>query len=174
MKYLFLCVILLVIEAKAFRLEPMTADFSSSGDGSVRDFRIVNDSKDEIAVNVRAYLREMSINGKEKRTPTTDFKISPVQFALMPNYFQTIRVTYQGAPLVDSEVPYRIIATQLPVYSKNRSKEKGIRSLFQYIASVYVTSDRFDPKFEVEAILQTEEDGMKVTLVNNGKKHRKN
>lgn len=156
----------------AFKLEPMVVEYSPQGPESTKNFRIENESKEKVAVKVEAFERIINSNGKERRVPTNHFKIYPEQLSLMPSDSRAVRVTYQGPKELTTESAYRIVATQLPVSFKNRTKKTGVNFLFKFIASVYVTSDTFVPKLEVESVKRINSEKVKIKLKNTGRKHR--
>lgn len=170
--FLLLIASLISVQAIAFKLEPMVVEYSPQGPESTKNFHIENESKEKVAVKVEAFLRTIDANGIEKRIPTDHFKIYPEQLSLMPSDSRAVRVTYQGPKELTTESAYRIVATQLPVSFKNRTKKTGVNFLFKFIAAVYVTSDTFIPKLEVESIKRVNSDKLKIKINNTGRKHR--
>ena len=169
---LIILILTICTSGYAFKLEPMVVDYSPLGPESSKNFRIENESKEKVAVKVEAFKRIIDANGREKRVPTDHFKIYPEQLSLMPSDSRAVRVTYQGPKELTTESAYRIVATQLPVSFKNRTKKTGVNFLFKFIASVYVTSDTFVPKLEVESIKRVNSEKVKINLKNTGRKHR--
>lgn len=167
----FLIPLFVYSNAEAFRLEPMVANFNAVGEGSTRLFRVENEAKEKIAVKIQAYTRQIDENGKEILGETHDFKIYPEQITLAASDSRAIRVIYIGKKNIEQEGAYRIIASQLPVNFKNQKKRTGINFLFQFIASVYVTSEKYYPKIEVESISRIDKDNLKLNLINRGQKH---
>ena len=157
--------------ANAFRLEPMVADFTADGDGASHVFRVENESKEKIAVKIQAFVRSIDKKGKETMVPTKDFKIYPDQVTLSASDSRAVRIIYQGAKVLEQELSYRIVASQLPVAFKEDQKKTGIKFLFQFVASVYVTSDKFSPKIEVESATNVSKDSVRLKIVNKGQKH---
>jgi fimbrial chaperone protein len=169
---LFFILLIVSVNALAFKLEPMVVDFAPHGPNSTKNFRIDNESKEKVAVKIEAFIRKLDANGKEERVPTDHFKIFPEQLSLLPSDSRAIRVTYQGAKELTSESAYRIVATQLPVTFKNKVKKTGVKFLFKFIASVYVTSNEFIPKLEVESLKRINAERVKIKLKNSGQRHR--
>lgn len=157
--------------AGAFRLEPMVADFSIDGDGASKIFRVENEAKEKIAVKIEAFVRAIDENGKETLTPTKNFKIYPDQISLAASDSRAVRVIYQGPKDLEQEAAYRIVASQLPVSFKEDPKKTGIKFLFQFVASVYVTSDKYYPKVQVESVTNIDKDNIRIKVVNKGQKH---
>ncbi len=169
--YLMFTVVFGSFQVKAFRLDPMTVDFSAEGEYSTKIFRVENEGKDPIAVKIQAFVRQIDEEGTEKLTPTTDFKIFPEQISLAASDSRAVRIVYVGKKEFDRELVYRIVASQLPVSFKEETSKTGINFLFQFVASVYVTNDRFYPKIEVESVTRTDQGTLKVKIVNRGQKH---
>lgn len=159
------------LQVFAFRLEPMVADFEIQGEGATKIFRVENESKDKIAIKIEAFVRSIDENGKEKMTPSKDFKIFPDQISLAGSDSRAVRVIYQGPKDLEKESSYRIVASQLPVAFKEEAKKTGIKFLFQFVASVYVTNEKYFPKIEVESVTKADKDNIKIKIVNKGQKH---
>ena len=167
---IFLFLAAFSFRAEAFRLEPMVANFTPDGEGSTKIFRVENEGKDKIAVKVQAYTRQIDDKGKETLVESKDFKIYPEQMSLSASDSRAVRVIYLGTKTIDQEVSYRIIASQLPVSFKEESKQTGIKFLFQFVASVYVTSDKYFPKVVIESITR-DKDQLRIKVINKGQKH---
>ena len=169
-----IAVLILVLSANpafAFRLEPMVANFSVDGEGASKIFRVENEGKEKIAVKLEAFTRQIDEKGKETMVPSKDFKIYPEQVTLEPSDSRAIRVLYLGVKDIEKESAYRIVASQLPVSFKTEEKKSGIKFLFQFVASVYVTNEKYYPKVVIESITRTDKDTLKVKVVNKGQKH---
>jgi len=169
--YLILIVSVFHFRAEAFRLEPMVVNFSPDGAGASKIFRIENEAKEKIAVKVEAFTREIDDKGKEKMTPSRDFKIYPDQISLNGSDSRAIRVVYLGPKDIDKEVAYRIVASQLPVSFEESKKQTGIKFLFQFVASVYVTDVNYYPKIVIEPIKRLDKDTLRISVVNKGQRH---
>lgn len=163
--------ILFSMNSFGFVLEPMVASFAPDGEGATKIFRVENETKETIAVKIQAFTRQIDDKGKENQVPSKDFKIYPDQISLTGSDSRAIRVMYIGPKGLDQESSYRIVATQLPVAFKGESKKTGIKFLFQFVASVYVGSDKFYPKIEVESITRSDSENLKIKIINRGQKH---
>ena len=168
---IFTFLLILSVKAFAFRLEPMVADFAPSGSGAIKTFRVDNDGKEKLGVKIQAFVRQIDENGKETMVESKDFKIYPDQLSLSASDSRAVRVTYTGPQNIDQERAYRIVASQLPVSFKEESQKTGIKFLYQYVASAYVTSEKFYPKIEVESITKVDKDNIKIKIINKGQKH---
>jgi fimbrial chaperone protein len=132
-------------DAQAFTFTPMSVSFDAAGPGSTRSFQVENDSDVSIAVEVSMAARQITLDGDEKqlKTPETDakFLVYPPQLVLKPKEKRTVRVTWKGEPVVTTELPYRIVAEQLPVDTeKKKTNETAvIKMLLKYVGAVYIT-----------------------------------
>jgi len=149
----------------------MVANFTSSGDGATKIFRVENEGKDKIAVKIEAFNREIDDKGKEKLSPSKDFKIYPEQMSLNGSDSRAVRVVYLGPKDLEQESAYRIIASQLPVSFKEDKKQTGIKFLFQFVASVYVTNENYYPKVVIENTKRIDKDTLRLSVVNKGQRH---
>lgn len=163
--------VLITLQAQAFRLEPMVVDFTPTGETATKIFRVENEGKEKIAVKIQAFTRVIDENGKETTEPTSDFKIYPEQMSLEASDSRAIRVVYVGKKTIEGELSYRIVATQLPVDFKSEVKKSGIKFLFQFVASVYVTSEKYYPKIVVESANRVDKEHVVLSLINKGQKH---
>lgn len=127
-------------EAAAFRLVPVVMDFEPSGRGATQSFGVINSTAEPVAVEVSMVRRDVDIDGKETYFPEEeDFVVFPPQMVVMPGKVQTVRVRWVGEPSPDTELNYRIIATQLPI-ELNKVQQPGarIRLLVRYEGSIYI------------------------------------
>ena len=157
--------------ANAFRLEPMLAEFTPTGSSATKVFRVENESNEKVAVKLKMTTRVIDENGKEENVDSSDFKIYPEQVSLDPSDSRAIRVVYIGKKQIDMEQNYRLFASQLPVSFKNEKPKTGVKFLYQFVASVYVTSDKYSPKVEVESFERIDKNTAKISLVNKGQRH---
>lgn len=169
--FVILLVLGLQFKAQAFRLEPMVANFTPAGEGATRIFRVENEGKEKIAVKIEAFTRSIDDKGKETTVPTKDFKIYPDQMSLNGSDSRAVRIVYLGPKDMEQEVAYRIVATQLPVSFKEDKKQTGIKFLFQFVASVYVTNENYYPKIEIEPLKRLDKDTLRLSVVNKGQRH---
>jgi fimbrial chaperone protein len=167
----FLLMFGFAFKAEAFRLEPMVANFTATGDGTSKIFRVENEAKEKIAVKIEAFARQIDDKGKETLTPSKDFKIYPEQVSLNGSDSRAVRVVYLGPKDIEQEQSYRIVASQLPVSFKEEKKQTGIKFLFQFVASVYVTNDNYYPKLVVEPLKRLDKDTLRISVANKGQKH---
>ncbi len=127
------------LPASPFSLEPMTASLAPSGPAAIGTFRLKNDSTERIAIKLSIVRRSMAPDGTELNTPADQlFTIYPARIVLAASSVATFKIQWKGSASTDSELCFRLLAEQVPVDS-NDSQSSGIRILFRYVASLYVT-----------------------------------
>jgi fimbrial chaperone protein len=177
---LYLLLVLAPSPAAAFRLVPMVMDFAPAGRGATQSFGIVNDTDRPIAAEVSIVRRQVDLDGKETYTPEEDdFIVYPPQMVVMPGKVQIVQVRWVGAAKPEKELPFRIIAEQLPI-KLDRQQPKGERVaqigiLFRYEGSVYVLPKGAKPDIALESIRATKRKdgspGIEVVVRNRGTSH---
>jgi fimbrial chaperone protein len=164
-------------ESLAYRLVPITLDFTPSGRSANQTFRVENDGDEPIAVEVTMRTREMDIDGNEVRNDAEDdFMIYPPQMVIKPNQVQTVRVKWLGDPSPKTEMAYRLITEQLPIQLNRAEKgATGITMLVRYVGTVYIVPEGAEADVVLEtATRETAEDGSQmaaITLWNKGRAH---
>lgn len=158
----------------AFTINPMTAEAAPSGTGSIVSFRLENENDYPIAVIISVVTRKVDEQGIEENMPAgEEFYIFPARLILEPNTVRIIKVQWRGPEIVLYERSYRLIAEQVPVSFAQRSGS-GIRILFRYRVSLYVTPPGATGKVGLHGVQGGEKEGTKgilVTLRNEGEKH---
>ncbi len=161
---IFLIAITLCITAPtyAFKLIPIKADFSPTGRDSSQIFKLENDSDKAIAVQISALHRQVDIDGKESyQNADDDFIIFPPQMVISPHKTQTVRVQWAGDVTPELELPYRLVAEQLPI-ALERVTTKGahVSLLMRYLGAIYIVPDDATPNIVVGSIeKEQQEDG---------------
>ncbi|MGH1467904.1 MAG: hypothetical protein ACRBBP_03360, partial [Bdellovibrionales bacterium] len=163
---LFWSFFLISLTAEAFKVSPIELNFSNKGKSVVQTILVENTTDAKVPVEIFAYDR-IHIAGKEKRVRTRDFYYFPKQFILKPGEKRNIRVSWMGirskqAPKdkklamkkgktsIAQEKAYRLEIKQVPVnLKKNKAKKTGIKFLYNYVASLYVTPPSAKPNFKV-------------------------
>ena len=160
--------------AAAFTFMPMSITRSPSGANSIASFRITNDSSQQIAITIKAMMREIDENGNETNKPADNlFAIFPTRVVVQPNSFQNIKVQYKGNPSLSREVAYRIIAEQVPI-DFSQQQTSGVKVMFRYIAALYVAPPNVSHKVSVTKVEYGEQESKKgffVTITNSGTRH---
>lgn len=128
------------IEANALKFVPFVQEFTPRGPGAKRVFRVENDGPAEVAVQITMAHRQMALDGSETLSDAEDdFIVFPPQLVLKPGESRAVRVQWIGDPAPKTELPYRIIAEQLPVdFSGSTAAGSVVRLLIRYEGSIYI------------------------------------
>jgi fimbrial chaperone protein len=156
----------------SFSFSPIVQDFDSSGKGKVKTFRIKNQSKEPIAVQINMLTRNMSRIGEEITNDASHlFSIYPHQLILQPNDFQSIRVQWNGPLIEENEQAFRIVAEQLPISFNQDNNSKGqLNIVYKYLGSVYVLPEKPYSDIILESI-KIDNGNLKLTVKNRGTGH---
>lgn len=152
-KLLLLTILCMVISLPvySFEFEPIIQDFTPSGINSRQNFQIINTSDKPIAVKISMVHRDMDIYGEETLPDASElFFVFPEQVIVQPQDSQTVRVQWLGAPSVTTELPFRIIAEQLPVDFKQETS--GINILIAYQGAIYIIPENLDFGLEIVSV----------------------
>ncbi len=128
-----------------YQLSPSSLTLEPSGSRSTGSFQVRSTGDEPVAVEIRVTERQMDLNGKETRPDAEDdFVVYPPQILLQPGQVQTVRVTWLGDPTPANELPFRLIAEQLPIALDKPEAEVTtavvrINALYNFVASLYVT-----------------------------------
>ncbi len=163
-----LFVFLFPVSASAFKVSPIELNFSTKGKGLVQTIAVENDSESKIPVEISAFDRT-HVSGKEIRVKTRDFYFFPKQFIMKPGEKRNIRISWMGIRSkeepkdkrkkmqkgnvrIAQEKAYRLEVSQVPVDLKKKNEKKsGIKFLYNYVASLYVTPKNAKPDIRVES-----------------------
>ncbi len=134
----FLLSIFMTLSAGAFTLTPMNVSISLANKQNLINFKVTNDSTEQIALVLKVTTRSMDLDGNEiNGSADKDFVIFPARVILKPNSSQTIKAQYKGATNPTKELSFRFIAEQIPVdFSKEQAS--GVKIMFRYVAALYV------------------------------------
>jgi fimbrial chaperone protein len=172
MKTLLLLSFLVSGQAWAFRLDPMVLSIPVKGPSASGTFTVENNTQEQVAVQFEVRGREMDENGNEERPESKGFSIYPEQAAIKPGDKRSVRITWQGDAAPDKELPFRFVASQLPVnfQGKEKSQKANIKFLIEYVASLYLTPPHASPKMKV---LSQKVNGheLEVVVANEGSAH---
>lgn len=145
--------------ALAFKLEPISRVFEPAGAGATQSYQVINDSAEQIAVELSMAERKISLEGQETtESADDDFLVYPSQIVLPPQGVQSVRVTWLGNPNPEKELAYRIIAEQLPINLNNPEESQAettsgaIKVMFRYIGSVYIRPKNAESKVVLNGI----------------------
>ena len=185
---LFSLITFFVSSSFAFKVSPIELNFSTKGKKSVQTISLENTTNAKIPVEIFAYDRTHA-NGEEKRTLTRDFYYFPKQFILKPGEKRNIRVSWMGVrdkiPPKDKkkmmqkgkmnllhEKAYRLSLSQVPVDLKRQKNQKtGIKFLYNYVASLYVTPPNATPNLKVLSHKMVGSDKIEFEIRNVGGAH---
>lgn len=133
--------LLAALPAFSFDFEPISQTFTPTGAGATRSFEVVNNSAQDIAVQITMVTRQMNEVGQESYAPASNlFIVFPSQIVLRGGAAQAVRVRWIGPAEIKSEQNFRIIAAQLPVnFGETQHTGGSINILFRYLGAVYVT-----------------------------------
>ncbi|MES2527067.1 MAG: fimbria/pilus periplasmic chaperone [Bdellovibrionota bacterium] len=141
-----------------------------SGKKSVQ-FIAENETNEKMAIEFSVKERKMDALGKEDLPDTKSITIFPPQLIIPPKEKRTIRVNWNGPSDIKGELPFRVIAEQLPLDVEGKKKASGIQMLMRYMAALYVTPKNVESK--LEPVIQSSKAGELSLLVKNtGSKHQ--
>ena len=161
----------------AFRLVPMVKEFAPTGTESRQSFNVINDSTAPLAVRIEMVHREIDEHGTETLRDASDlFSVFPQQMVVQPNSQQIVRVQWRGPQAVAQELPFRIIARQLPVdFQEEQRGAASISVMFVYQGSVYITPPRTTVNLVLDSVSRsTSQDGkpmLSFSFINRGNVH---
>lgn len=177
--FVFFILLVAVSAVSAYQFSPLEQVFQPTGAESQKNYTIVNDSDDQIAIELAVYIRDQDAEGNEiRKKSTSEFRILPTDKIIMqPQSTQIITVKYVGSQTVTVEKSYRLVASQL-TYSqgKNQTSQSMFNFLYVYATSLYVvpSESRADVRLAtVKAV--TGEDGkqlMELSFQNRGNVHQ--
>lgn len=159
LSFIFFIILSGISPALAFKLEPISRVFEPAGAGATQSYEVINDSEEQIAVELSMAERKISLEGQETtESADDDFLVYPSQIVLPPQGVQSVRVTWLGNPNPEKELAYRIIAEQLPINLKQPEESQAetisgaIKVMFRYIGSVYIRPKNAESKVVLNGI----------------------
>ncbi|MFM6197375.1 MAG: molecular chaperone [Planktothrix sp.] len=179
LSFIFFIILSGISPALAFRLEPISRVFEPAGAGATQSYEVINDSAEQIAVELSMAERKISLEGQETtESADDDFLVYPSQIVLPPQGVQSVRVTWLGNPNPEKELAYRMIAEQLPINLKNPEESQSettsgaIKVMFRYIGSVYIRPKNAESKVVLNGITHEKgtdgNDRLVITFENQG------
>jgi len=102
-----------MVFSAGFRLVPLKLFFDAGNTSS--SLKIVNDSKDNVTVQLEAKSWSQDSEGKDVYSATSDIIFFPKIVNIGPEDERVIRVGYQGGPVTDVEKSYRLFVQELPI-----------------------------------------------------------
>ncbi|CAD5927045.1 hypothetical protein PCC9214_01035 [Planktothrix tepida] len=179
LSFIFLIILSGISPALAFKLEPISRVFEPAGAGATQSYEVINDTAEQIAVELSMAERKISLEGQETtESADDDFLVYPSQIVLPPQGVQSVRVTWLGNPNPEKELAYRIIAEQLPINLKQPEESQAettsgaIKVMFRYIGSVYIRPKNAQSKVVLNGITHEKgtdgNDRLVITFENQG------
>lgn len=137
--------------ASAFRLVPIEMDFAPSGRDAKKTFSLTNENADPVAVEIVIKARSMDESGQDGlKDAVDDWVVFPEQIILQPGETQSVRVQWVGDAAPAAELPFRLIAEQLPIDIGRPPAQGGqVRLLVRYVASLYVVPPDAKPDVRI-------------------------
>jgi fimbrial chaperone protein len=164
----------IVFSASAFSISPMSTSITPTAPGNLATFKVENESTSPIAVVIRIVTRSLDQNGVEKNEAITkDFVVFPARVVIQPNSSQNVKVQWKGPSTLPAELSFRVIAEQVPV-DFTRDQTSGVKVLFRYLASLYVSPAGIIAKPVLENVtggVANGTPGLLVRLRNDGTRH---
>lgn len=162
--------------AHAFRLDPMVVSVPlTEKPMASATYTVENNTGAKIAVEFSVAKRVLDEKGKEERPPAEGFQIYPEQLSLESGQKRAVRVTWSADRLPGQELPFRFVASQLPVEfadgSEKRDRAVNIKFLVEYVASLYLTPAGVKPKMKVVRHQVSKDGKLEVLVANEGTKH---
>jgi fimbrial chaperone protein len=172
----FLTLLLVVAPAVgAFELQPMSATIDPASPSPTVTFDVINTTDAAVAVQMRATTRRIDRDGTEFNEDASDqLQVFPTQLILRPGQRQTVRVRWIGAGVPREELPFRVVAEQLPInLSREEENASGVRMMLRYRATLYVRPNGAVPDLRVGALgLDETGERVQLTIENRGTAHQ--
>ncbi|MFP4151271.1 MAG: molecular chaperone [Alkalispirochaeta sp.] len=159
----------------AFQLVPMSAVIETDAPSPVEVFSINNTTPEAIAIQLRTVTREILPDGTEVNNDAREqLQVFPSQLIVPPGTTQTVRVRWTGATVPDRELPFRLVAEQLPINLDRETEDNsGVRFMLRYRATVYVRPPDTAPEITVlDVATDPEAETVTITVENRGSRHQ--
>jgi len=158
LKKTFIIISLIIVctaQVQAFNFEPITQDYTPTGKGSNHVFHVANPGTEKIAIKISIRPRSLEPDGTEIQGEESSlFMIYPRQIILNPNESRSIRVKWNGEPEPSAEIPFRIIAEQIPVAFSELQPVLGgqITLTYRYEGNIYIVPPGAKPDLSITSI----------------------
>lgn len=186
----FALLVVLVPAVSAMRVSPMILEMETRGSNASARIEVQNLNQDKLAFQTRVFRIEYDKDGKITESPADDqFLVFPPQGLLPPSARQVIRLQWVGDPDLAVSQAFYVSVEQLPVALEPGSQDAAsaqVQILYNMRALVVVAPPGAKPDVGAVSATQikyqpptppgmTEEaplqDGVAVTLRNDGKRH---
>jgi fimbrial chaperone protein len=172
----FLTILLVIVPTVgAFELQPMSATIDPASSSPTVNFDVINTTDAPVAVQMRATTRRIDRDGTEFNEDAADrLQVFPTQLILRPGQRQAVRVRWIGGGVPREELPFRIVAEQLPInLSREDDAASGVRMMLRYRATLYVRPAGAAPDLRVAALgLDETGEAVQLTIENRGTAHQ--
>ncbi len=153
--------------AATFAIDPTRLVFSTMTSG---DIVVSNISTQPVRLSVRAYDWTQDTRNAEIRNVTEAVAFFPQIFTVAPGSAQRVRVGALGAPAA-TEHAYRLIVSELPPMQREPIAGSGLQILTRVDLPVFISATNTANAHVALAGVQRLNDGVSVTLANNGNTH---
>lgn len=163
------------VPVAAFQFSPMSSSIDPTTSLPTTTFEARNGTGDPIAVQLRVVTRQVAPDGTEtNRDASEQFQIFPSQLILRPGQVQSVRVRWLGPRDIEEELPFRIVAEQLPInLSREQADAAGVRFLLRYRTTLYIRPPGVEAEVSVTDIaIDTETEELIVEVTNTGTRHQ--
>lgn len=158
----------------AFELSPIIATVTPTGDSATTSFTVKNSGDTKIPVQMFIVARDPDHEGKEKyqkEDPKIEelFRIHPAQLILNPGEQRSVRVTWIGNPKIKEEIPFRLLAEELPIDVEDKKVYKRavakVMLATNYVGSLYVRPVGVKSNLDMKAAPEPKKDGTPSNLI---------
>ncbi len=164
--------------ATALQMSPFTAEFTEAELVSGAIYNVFNDTDAPMAIEVSVRYRDMDTSGEDILTDAEDdFIAFPTQMILFPKEVQAVRIQWIGEKSADQEVPFRVIAEQIPINFAQEEQSEGVKLEFltAIASSAYILPDEPIANLTTELVLVDlagdENSFLRLSIVNTGNHH---
>ncbi|MFW5827990.1 MAG: molecular chaperone [Alkalispirochaeta sp.] len=156
----------------AFQLQPMSASIDPQSGNATTTFDVRNTTDAPVAVQMRVTTRRIQPDGTELNEDASgQLQLFPSQIIVQAGQTQTVRVRWVGDDLPDEELPFRVVAEQLPInLSREQDEASGVRMMLRYRATLYVRPAGVEPEVVV-ADFSVSDAELSMTIENRGTAH---
>jgi len=156
----------------AFQLQPMSASIDPQGGTPTTTFDVRNTTDAPVAVQMRVTTRRIQPDGTElNEDASSQLQLFPSQIILQAGQTQTVRVRWVGDDVLDAELPFRVVAEQLPInLSREQDEASGVRMMLRYRATLYVRPAGVEPEVVVTEFSVNDAE-VSMTIENRGTAH---
>ena len=176
LKWLLPCLLvggLTPVYVSAFQFSPLSQEIVLDRVRPSVNYTVQNTTESPIAVQIRAFTREIDPDGSEVNEPVGDtIHIYPSQMILRPGDIQVVRVRWSGSTDIERGRAYRIVAEQVPVDLDQEEQEGStlLRMVLRYSSTLFVQPPEAEPELTVLSVVPANDSDQSylVTIRNDG------